>query len=57
MNRKGQSTLEYTLVIAAILVAIIAAATTFIKPAVTQTMQDSNSAITSASGKLKTQLQ
>jgi len=53
MHRKrGQSLLEYMLVIAAILVAVVAAATTFIKPAATKTMEESGKAVEGAAGKL-----
>ena len=48
----GQSTLEYILIIAAILVAVIAAASTLIQPAVTQAMKDSSGVIEDASGKV-----
>ena len=53
---RGQSTLEYILIIAAILVAVVAAAGTLIKPAVTKTMTDSGDVIKAASGKVKTGL-
>ena len=52
-GRSGQSTLEYILVLAAILVAIIAAANTIMKPAVTQTMTDASNTIKASTGKLK----
>ena len=55
-GRRGQSTLEYILVLAAILVAVIAAANTLIKPAVTKAMTDSKDTIEGGSGKLKTGL-
>ena len=54
--RRGQSTLEYILVLAAILVAVIAAATGVMKPAAEQAIQDSGNAITSATGQLKAKL-
>ena len=50
--RRGQSTLEYILIIAAILVAVIAAAGTLIKPAVTKTMTESSNVIKNASDKI-----
>lgn len=52
----GQSTLEYILVLAAILVAIIAAAGTFMKPAAEKALQDSSGVITAATAKVKTGL-
>lgn len=51
--RRGQSTLEYILVLAAILVAVIVAAGGLIKPAVNKAMTDSKDTIESATGKLK----
>ena len=53
---RGQSTLEYILVIAAILAAVIVAATALINPAVTKTMSDSKGIIENTSGKLTTGL-
>jgi len=50
---RGQSTLEYILVLAAILVAVIAAAGSLVRPAVNQAMTDSTQTITAATGKLK----
>ncbi len=55
-HRQGQSTLEYILVVAAILVAVIVAANLVIKPAVNTAMTDSGSVITGATSKLKTKL-
>ncbi len=52
----GQSTLEYILVVAAILVAVIVAANQFVKPAVSKSMEDSSSVITGATSQLKTRL-
>ena len=52
----GQSTLEYILVIAAILAAIIAVAGTLLGPAVNKTMTDSKKIIEDSSGKLQTGL-
>ncbi len=51
--RRGQSTLEYVLILAAILATIIVAAGTVIKPAVEKTMTDSQTVIEEASGKLQ----
>ena len=55
-GRRGQSTLEYILVLAAILVAVIFAANTLMRPAVNTAMTDASNTITSATGKLKTGL-
>ena len=54
--RSGQSTLEYILVLSAILVAVILAANNLVKPAATQTMDDATQTMTAASAKLKTGL-
>lgn len=54
--RKGQSTLEYILVITAILVAIVAVVSTTIKPATEQTLTDSGNAVKAAAGKLQSGL-
>lgn len=51
--RGGQSTLEYILVLAAIIAAIAIAAGTLIKPAVNKTMNDTKTVIENATGKLK----
>ena len=51
-NKRGQSVLEYVIVLTAIIAIIIVAATTFIKPAVQQSMDDASQAITTATGKL-----
>ena len=52
-GRKGQSTLEDILILAAILVAVIAAANLLMKPAVDKAMTDSSNTIKDATGKLK----
>jgi len=52
----GQSTLEYILVLAAIIVAIIVAANTAIRPAVGNSLTESGKAINSAANKLITGL-
>lgn len=52
----GQSTLEYVLLVAAIIVAVIVGVNTFIRPAVKGVVTDSGTAITNASGSLKTKL-
>jgi len=51
-EKKAQSTLEYIVVLTAIVAIIIFAATTWIKPAVKQSLEDANSAIGVAAGKL-----
>ena len=56
MNASGQSTLEYLLVVAAILVAVIIAANAVIKPAVTHTMDKSQHVIQGAADKLQESL-
>lgn len=50
---RGQSTLEYILVLAAILAAVIAGATTIIKPAVETALTDSGDTMTAATGQVK----
>lgn len=55
-KQAGQSTLEYVLVLAAIVAAVAVAATTMIKPAVNKAMTDSKSVIESSTEKLKTGL-
>ena len=52
VSKKGQSVLEYVIVLTAIIAIIIAAATAVIRPAVQQTMTDAGNSITSASGRL-----
>ena len=51
---RGQSTVEYALVTAVVIVAVIAAATNWIGPAVEQTLDDAATVIDSASGKVGT---
>ena len=53
---KGQSTLEYILVLAAILVAVIVAANSLIRPAVDHQMTQSQTIINSSADKLKANL-
>lgn len=48
----GQSTVEYILVLAAIVVAVIAAASTVVKPAVEEMITDAKSTLTTATAKL-----
>ena len=52
-TRSGQSTLEYILVVAAIILALIAVATNLMRPAVEKTLTDSSTAMKNASGKLQ----
>ena len=49
----GQSTLEYILVLAAIIAAVAIAAGTLIRPAMNKSMNDTKTVIENASGKLK----
>lgn len=51
-NRRGQNTIEYILVVAAVIVALVAVMSTAMQPAVTQVVTDSGAAITAASGKI-----
>ncbi len=53
---RGQATLEYTLIIAAVIAAVAVAATTLVKPAVNKTMTDTSDMMQNASGKMKTGL-
>ena len=55
-QRRGQSTLEYVLVAAAILAAIIVGANTYMKPAVQTAMQDAGNTITKSTNKLTNRL-
>jgi Flp pilus assembly pilin Flp len=50
--RRGQSVLEYVIVLTAIIAIIIAAATTVIRPAVTNVMNGAGNSITGAAGRL-----
>jgi len=51
-KRKGQSILEYVIVLTVIVAAIALAASTLIKPAVNKAFNDSKSVIETATGKL-----
>ena len=51
---QGQSTLEYILVVAAILVVIIVEATALVGPGVKSVMNESGSAMSEAAKKIKT---
>lgn len=51
-RRKGQSILEYVIIFAAIVAAVIFAATKFIKPAVERGMEDTAGAMTTSTGRL-----
>lgn len=53
-KRKGQSILEYILVLTAIVGALVWAAATFIKPAVQQGMTDAQTGVENVAGKLAT---
>ena len=54
--KRGQSTLEYVLVLAAIVAAVAVASGTLIKPAINKAMTDSKSVIENSTGKLKEKL-
>lgn len=56
MSKRGQSTLEYALVMAAILGALVAVAVTVMGPTVQTSMNDSAGVITGAAGKLQGKL-
>ena len=56
MNRRGQSTLEYALVLGAILVALVAVVATVMAPTVRTTMDNSAGVITGATNRLQTRL-
>lgn len=51
-NKKGQSILEYVIVLTVIIAAIALAAGSFIKPAVTNATSDAANAITNATSRL-----
>jgi len=51
-SKKGQSILEYVIVLTVIVAAIAYAATTFIKPAVQKGFENSQETIEAATGKL-----
>lgn len=53
VTRKGQSTLEYILVLGAILGVVIAGAATIMKPAVEKSLGDSRDTIKAATGKIQ----
>ncbi len=54
--KKGQSILEYTLILAAIIAGIIFAARTLVRPAVEQNFTDATDAMTRMSGELTNRL-
>ena len=56
LGSRGQSTLEYTLIIAAVIAAVAIAAGSLVHPAVTNNMTKTSDVITGASDKLKTGL-
>jgi len=51
-KKKGQSILEYVIVLTVIVAAIAYAASQFIKPAVQRALEDSNASIRNATGRL-----
>ena len=51
-RKKGQSVLEYVIVLTAIVAAIAFAARTFLAPAVQQALDDSSQSIEGATGRL-----
>ena len=53
MLKKGQSILEYMLILAVIIAAVIIGAKTIIKPAVEQGLTDAGDAVTTSTGKFK----
>ncbi len=53
IKRKGQSVLEYVLVLTAVVACIIWAASTFIKDSVSQGLTDAGSAIGKVADKIK----
>ena len=55
-SRGGQSTLEYILILAAVLLAVIVAAKMAIGPAVKTSMDESQGVIEKSSQKMKTEL-
>ena len=56
-NRRGQSTLEYLLIAAAVIAAIAIAARTLIGPAVSNTLTSSQGAIDNAANQISSKLQ
>jgi len=51
-NKKGQSILEYVIVLTVIVIAVALAATTLIKPAVNQGLRDASQTINTATAQL-----
>jgi len=51
-NKKGQSILEYVIVLTVIVIAVTLAATTLIKPAVNKGLDDAAKTINKATGQL-----
>ncbi|MDD5477959.1 MAG: hypothetical protein PHG87_07195 [Candidatus Omnitrophica bacterium] len=51
-NKKGQSILEYVIVLTVIVIAVALAATKWIKPAVDQGLNDASKSINNATGQL-----
>jgi uncharacterized protein (UPF0333 family) len=56
MGNKGQSTLEYALVMAAILAALVAVAATVMRPAVQTSMTESAGTISGAANRVQSGL-
>ncbi|MCF7916270.1 MAG: hypothetical protein K9L61_00640 [Candidatus Omnitrophica bacterium] len=54
MKRKAQSILEYTLIFAVVVAAIVLAGKAMVKPAVNQGFTDATDAMKSATGNFKT---
>ncbi|MFH0827142.1 MAG: hypothetical protein V1923_04590 [Candidatus Omnitrophota bacterium] len=52
MSKKGQSVLEYVIVLTAIIAVIVAGATTILRPAVQNTLNSSGQTITNAAARL-----
>ena len=55
-SKRGQSTLEYILVLAAVLLALIAAATQFVKPSADRTLSQSQQVIQNSANRIRTGL-
>ena len=53
-KRRAQSILEYTIILAAIIAAVIAGATKMVQPAVTQGLEDSQYTMEKSTGQLRT---
>jgi uncharacterized protein (UPF0333 family) len=51
-NKKGQSILEYVIVLTVIVAAVAIAATSYIKPGIQKSIENVNASIVNASGRL-----